>query len=391
MRRIGAALFFVLGCAPDSGRRPPSWQTGPGSGDNGGNEDNADTLDVDPIDTTEGGPPPVEEEDGGDEGFDCDGEDAQECMCPDGPGTGVQFCESGMWGACMCEAGSTGVADGGESGSAEVGSTDDGGEETGMPEPMPTEVCYPGEDDSYTTCFPLHYFSPEAPPAGYEYPDALAGDPDYRRPIAFLDLDEIAPSTAVSPNFNLGELAQAEKGRWAIVQPHAVESLQALRDSAGALLCNSGYRSPEYNAGVAGATWSRHLYGDGYDLDPLSITIDALEIECTGSGGFLVEYETHVHCDWRDVTVAEEFFGPVDAVAQPAGPQLSAELRSSGPFWWAPAKGFDEGEPVRRWTALAADGTVLARARGPLFTAPPGTAIVELDIGRALGLSATIE
>ncbi|MBC8071803.1 MAG: hypothetical protein IAG13_25985, partial [Deltaproteobacteria bacterium] len=218
-----------------------------------------------------------------------------------------------MWGHCACAGGSTGVADDGGDSEAggEDGGADGGAVETGEPEPPPTEVCYPGEDESYTTCFALHYFDPEAPPVGYEYPDALGGDPHYRRPVAFIDLDAVAPGTAVSPNFNLGELAQADKGRWAIVQPHAVESLQVMRESAGALLVNSGYRSPDYNAQIDGsATWSRHMYGDGFDLDPTAVSIDARELEGTAAGGTLVEYETHVHCDWRDAAPALEFFGP---------------------------------------------------------------------------------
>jgi Peptidase M15 len=385
MRRVGAALVLscVGACAPaGGGRAAPTWQTGPGSGAHG--DEAAETLDVDPIDTSEGGPLAEgdAEAEGGDEGFDCDGEGARECMCPDGTDTGVQFCESGMWGHCACPGESTGAAssDGGAS------SSDDGGDEgsSGEPEPLATEVCYPGEDNAYTTCFPLSYFDPEAPPVGYEYPDALADDPNYRRPLAYLDLDAIDPAVAVSPNFNLGELAQAVKGRWGIVQPHAVEKLQGLRDAAGPLLVNSGYRSPDYNATVDGATWSRHLYGDGFDLDPAEVSIDMLEIECTGAGGTLVEYETHVHCDWRDVEVDTEFFGPADAAAPDSPPPLGAELRHHGPFWWAPATGFDEGEPVRRWTARGPGGELLLTARGPLFAAPPGTATIELELGRAI-------
>lgn len=393
MRRVGAALVLATACgSPTGAREGPGWQTGPVSG--GGHESSAETLDVDPIDTTEESGPVVEEEegDGGDEGFDCDGEDAQACMCPDAPGMGIQFCEDGMWGHCMCEGDSTGVADGGTSGGAES-SSDGGGEagESGMPEPMPTEVCYPGEDNSFSTCFALHYFAPEAPPVGYEYPDALGGDPNYRRPIAFIDLEENDPATALSPNFNLGELAQAVKGQYAIVQPSAVQALQDLRDAAGALNVNSGYRSPDYNAQIGGAGYSRHMYGDGYDLDPVSVTIDALEGMCTDQGGFLVEYETHVHCDWRDVDVAVEFFGPPDAAAPPSSPPLVAELHEADGVWWADHEGFDEGEPVHRWIARDAHGQVLARARGRIFVPPRAATHVELDVGRVLLLERAID
>lgn len=372
----------MLACAPTGGREPPTWQTGPVS--EGGSQ--AETLDVDPIDTdpTEGtGPIGEADVEGGDEGFDCSGEDVQECMCPDGPGTGIQYCEAGMWGHCMCDG--EGSGGGGTSGGAAT--SDDGGElegSSGEPEPMPTEVCYPGEDESYTTCFPLHYFAPEAPPVGYEYPDALGGDPSYRRPVAYLDLEEIEPGTAVSPNFNLGELAQAEKGRYAIVLPSAVEALQELRDAAGSLLVNSGYRSPDYNAQIGGAGYSRHMYGDGYDLDPLEVTIDALELLCTGQGGFLVEYETHVHCDWRDVDLAVEFFGDADAAAPPAERGFAAVLREDGGTWSVDVEGFDEGAPVRAWVARDALGGVVARHVGASFDPPAHAVSVAVDVGRVV-------
>jgi peptidase M15-like protein len=384
----GAALLLATACA-EAGERPgPGWQTGPvSSGDHG---DGADTLDVDPIDTTEeSGPVAEADEEGGDEGFDCAGEDAQACMCPDGPGMGIQYCEGGMWGHCTCEGESTGAVDGGSTGDATSTTSGDGGT-TGEPEPMPTEVCYPGSDGSFTTCFPLHYFAPEAPPVGYEYPDALGGDPNYRRPIAFIDLSECDAATALSPNFQLGELAQLVKGQYAIVQPSAVQALQDLRDAAGPLNVNSGYRSPAYNADIGGAGYSRHMYGDGYDLDPVSITIDALEGLCTDQGGFLVQYETHVHCDWRDVDVAIEFFGQPDAAAPPSSPPLFAELHNAGAVWWADHEGFDEGEPLRRWIARDEDGNVLSRVTARSFVAPAGTASIELDVGRVITLQAAM-
>lgn len=377
-----AAMVAASACAEPQGRGAPAWSpgsVGDGGGD-GGDEAHAEGPDIDPIDTTGVG---VVDEEGGDEGFSCNGDDAQSCMCPDGPGTGVQFCDGGMWGPCMCDGGTGG---GGSTGAPAEGSGGDpsGGDEagsTGMPEPPPpTEVCYPGEDGSYTTCFDLVYIDPDAAPADYVYPAALGGDPNYRRPVAYLDLEAIDGATKIAPNFRLDELAQAFKGPYGIVQVHAVESLQALRDAAGALNVNSGYRSPAYNLSVGGATYSRHMYGDGFDLDPVGVTIAQLQDLCEAEGGMLVEYETHVHCDFRFDDVDVEFFGPAE-MAAPVDPGYTALIVPSGVGFAAVAMGFDEGEPVRRWIAIGEDGRELARAEGRTFAPPGGTRRIEAIVG----------
>jgi hypothetical protein len=390
-------VVFALGavaCADAPQRRgTPAFMPGADDDGDGGDDDGGSaTLDVDPIDTSGVFP---EEGDGGDEGFSCDPEEVQECPCPDGPGTGIQNCSEGMWGPCLCDdAGSTGGDDSGlDSGPADTGEEGGEAEATGEPPPPPTEVCFPGADGNYDTCLDVHAFDPDAPPAGYAYPAAIGGDPNYRRPIAYIDLDTEDPNLALAPNFTLGEFAQAHKGRWGIVQPHAVEAVQGLRDDLGALVVNSGYRSPDYNASVGGAGSSRHMYGDGFDLDPVNVTIGTLETACTGAGGMLVEYETHVHCDWRFDDVDEAFFGPADQAA-PQGPSLTAmglggELQHSGRVFWTTDEGFDEGVPVRRWTAWDHDGRELATGRGPMFVAPAGTAKVAVRIGAAIERAAT--
>jgi hypothetical protein len=57
-----------------------------------------------------------------------------------------------------------------------------------------------------------------------------------------------------------------------------------------------------------------------------------------------------------------------------------------GAVWSAPATGFDEGEPLRAWTALDARGGVLLRAHGRSFAPPAGTARVRVVVGGQLTL-----
>jgi hypothetical protein len=301
---------------------------------------------------------------------------SRQCLCEDGLHLGDEVCNDAGdgWGPCECDY-TSGTA--GETGGGETG--DDGGNVA------PTEVCYPGEDGSYTTCFDLHYLQPQ----GYDYPPALGGNPNYRQPIAYIDLEAIEPTTMVAPNFRLNELAEAHKGRYAIVQPHAVESLQLLRDDVGAITVNSAYRPPEYNAGVGGATHSRHMYGDGFDLDPLAVGLSTLEAACSNRGGMLVEYNTHVHCDFRFDDVSTEFFGAAGAMADDDAPVFSAALgEESDGVYIAPAEGFDEGEPLRRWFAYDADGELIEETVGEAYVAPDEAVRVRVRVGGQVELEA---
>jgi hypothetical protein len=377
IRERACGCLLLAACTEAASHRAaPPYQ--PSAGDEDGGHT---SLDVDPLGTSSG-PLPPEEGEGGDEGFGCGPEEVQACPCPDGPGMGVQSCLEGMWGPCLCDAGTTG-GDGGSDGSGESEGGAEAGDSGGDGPAPATEVCFPGADNQYTTCLEVHAVDPDAPPEGYAYPDALGGDPNYRRPIALLDLEAEDPDLSLAPNFTLGEFAQAYKGRWAIVQPHAVAAVQALRDAVGPIDVNSGYRSPDYNAEIGGAGYSRHMYGDGFDLDPIDASIATLQAECESNGGMLVEYETHVHCDWRFDDVDEAFFGPADA-AMGQGPTLAGELHHHGRVWWASTSGFDEGMPVLRWTAWDRDGHVLVGARAPMFVAPAAAVRVALDIGAAV-------
>lgn len=177
------------------------------------------------------------------------------------------------------------------------------------PDPA-NQVCYPGAVWNWATCLALVQL--DDVPDGYDYPTPMPGLWNYRAPIAYLDLDALDPDIMLAPDFRLGEIARAWKGRYAVVQPHAVEQLQLLRDELGAIKVDSGYRPPTYNAMIGGAEYSRHMYGDAFDLEPLDASPEALEDLCVELGGHLFEYDTHVHCDWRDEPLDERFFGPAD-------------------------------------------------------------------------------
>lgn len=249
------------------------------------------------------------------------------------------------------------------------------------PAPQADEACYLGQNRAGTTCLPVD--SPASMPSGYNYPPPLSGSSQYRAPQAWLDLQTADPALQLAPNFRLDEMAQLHKGRYAVVQPHAVERLQALRDTLGPLVINSGYRSPAYNASVGGVTNSRHMFGDAFDLDPVNVTVQRLSQECYAEGaGYVGVYDTFAHCDWRDDLVDPVFFdGDRRAALVATWPHHDARVERAGQRMFAPAEGWDEGEPLREWTAFDAEDRVIATAEGESFVAPYGTARVQVIVG----------
>ncbi|TNE84256.1 MAG: DUF882 domain-containing protein [Deltaproteobacteria bacterium] len=280
-------------------------------------------------------------------------------------------------------------SDTGEPGTEDTGTVVD----TDEPDPVLTgdEACYLGPNRDDGVCLPVG--APQPMPQGYVYPEPMNGSAQYLAPLAFLDLDVEDPGLALAPNFVLEEFGQAWKGRYAVVQPHAVERVQDLRDELGPLIVNSGYRNPDYNAGIGGATWSRHMYGDAFDLDPVSVDLATLEAACRAHGaGYVGVYTTHIHCDWRNDPLSIPFYGGARGQVHTTPlPALDARIARDGRALRAPATGWDEGEPLREWRAYSAEGAILERATGEQFTFPAGAARVEVTVGRALTRSIRVD
>ena len=104
------------------------------------------------------------------------------------------------------------------------------------------------------------------------------------------------------PSFSPQELACRGTGKLLIV-PEAMDKLQALRDRLGApLIVTSGYRSPEHNRTVGGATRSRHMQGLAFDVsmdnhDPDEYIAAALAVGFNGIGTY--PRQNFVHVDQR--------------------------------------------------------------------------------------------
>lgn len=276
----------------------------------------------------------------------------------------------------------------------DTGTIDTGDGDTGEPiEPEPSlqEVCYPGADESWTACIDVVDWD-SSWGSDYAYSDPYNGSAQYAKPIRFIDLNSADPDMELAPNFVLDEFMQQWKGRFAIYQPHAVERMQEIRDRVGGpATVNSGYRNVAYNASVGGAEYSRHMYGDACDFKSSSASLGALGEICDDLGaGYVGYYDTHVHCDWRNDPLEPAFYDAGRSGIQHPEERFAAEIVRDGGFR-APAEGWDEGEPLREWVALDADGNVLAEHVGPVFDPPLGSASVEVVVGRELRLNAPVD
>lgn len=100
------------------------------------------------------------------------------------------------------------------------------------------------------------------------------------------------------PNFTPYEIRCRGTGAVLIV-PHAMDSLQAMRDIVGPMKINSAYRSPIYNAKIGGAPLSRHKFGDAFDVSLGNYSKEFLHRAAIKAGftGFGLTYNSFIHVD----------------------------------------------------------------------------------------------
>jgi hypothetical protein len=93
----------------------------------------------------------------------------------------------------------------------------------------------------------------------------------YQRVGYFINLRQARVSERISENFSLSEFVNPtlqRGGTRAYVDAQIAKHVQLIRSGLGrALVLSSAFRSPEHNRSVGGATFSRHIYGDGVDVD----------------------------------------------------------------------------------------------------------------------------
>ena len=93
----------------------------------------------------------------------------------------------------------------------------------------------------------------------------------YQKVGYFISTASVPTGENVSKNFKLSEYLNPPKNHGdpkAYIDAQITWHAQEIRSSLGRpLRINSSFRSPEYNARIKGATYSRHQYGDAADID----------------------------------------------------------------------------------------------------------------------------
>ena len=109
----------------------------------------------------------------------------------------------------------------------------------------------------------------------------------------------------LSPHFRLAEFASKDGADKVLVEDDLVTLLEKIREAAGgAVVINSGYRSPAHNSAVGGVSNSQHVYGRAADIvvegaSPLLVGQIA-EYYLDRRGGIGV-YQTFTHVDTRAI------------------------------------------------------------------------------------------
>lgn len=136
-------------------------------------------------------------------------------------------------------------------------------------------------------------------------PPVARADP-FTEPRFFFDYDRIPMVDWWErwPNFTpseIGRKRQDASDKTILVNPHALDCLQALRRDWGeAMHINSGYRSPDYNERIGGAKASKHLEGIAFDV-AMPKARQAAFIAAARRHGFrgIGRYPNFVHIDTR--------------------------------------------------------------------------------------------
>ena len=142
-------------------------------------------------------------------------------------------------------------------------------------------------------------------------------------PLFFVNLNKHSPNTIIYKHLQIRHIMpKRTTTSYGIYSPFVFGKIkniidQGLSQYGKKITINSGYRDPGYNALLKKATvnvaqYSRHQYGDAADLYSKDISSKIIEKICIRNGAsYTMTYvrSRHAHCDWRNYSLPEEFYG----------------------------------------------------------------------------------
>ena len=161
------------------------------------------------------------------------------------------------------------------------------------------QICYPSG-----VCFEA--VSNIAGSPGYQYMSSYSNVPtrwiDTQNPGPGLSIVSPVSANYTLKDFNVSATC-GSGGRYMYISPRAVAGMERVNQILGARLSiNSGFRSPDCNSRVGGASASYHMSGLAIDMQPGGFSRAEVVQACKDAGSnFQQTYTTtsHVHCDWR--------------------------------------------------------------------------------------------
>lgn len=131
----------------------------------------------------------------------------------------------------------------------------------------------------------------------------------------------------ISEHFSRDEFACPHCGQ-SVIAPGLIDALEELRALApSAIRITSGYRCPEHNKSVGGASGSQHQNGVGVDIAIADLTVEQMyvlaeQVDGFRNGGLGVYDDGHLHIDVRGrrarwfkakgkTVSVKDFFSPV--------------------------------------------------------------------------------
>lgn len=194
------------------------------------------------------------------------------------------------------------------------------------------------------------------------YPDPLNGDPAYRAPEGFIELNDGTADLQLSPHFRLSQFPSKQSvslPKYLVLREQLLLKLELLLEHVNAhgfeadtFTIMSGFRTPYYNAAIGNVPHSRHVFGGAADIYVDVSPKDGIMDDLDGDG-----VHDHRDAQWLYAR-AEELFAASSHELLRGGMGVYGSTAAHGPFLHLDARG-----SRARWGLLPSPPVRTARNR----------------------------